>query len=259
MTQDANHLIWIDMEMTGLAPDRDRIIEVALVITDGNLATASVPYSNANKTTTKGIDFDVTQTLHAGALGDFEASISWTYIMEFRKLLEDGTRLDYVGTSGPYVLSSATGTPRNRGSFTLSWNHNNVSVTGKINYVGSMALIDHQGVTLVDNGDGSFSTTGGEGTAWVVQGGVDGGPACGVYTPAGLPFHGCQSGSFTTIDIYAKLKLSEHAELNGSIRNLANTMAPFNPYTYGGFNYNPAWTQDGAVGRYFNVGGRYKF
>jgi len=226
---------------------------------DGNLATASVPYSNANKTTTKGIDFDVTQTLHAGALGDFEASISWTYIMEFRKLLEDGTRLDYVGTSGPYVLSSATGTPRNRGSFTLSWNHNNVSVTGKINYVGSMALIDHQGVTLVDNGDGSFSTTGGEGTAWVVQGGVDGGPACGVYTPAGLPFHGCQSGSFTTIDIYAKLKLSEHAELNGSIRNLANTMAPFNPYTYGGFNYNPAWTQDGAVGRYFNVGGRYKF
>jgi iron complex outermembrane receptor protein len=80
-----------------------------------------------------------------------------------------------------------------------------------------------------------------------------------VYTPAGLPFHGCQSGSFTTIDIFAKLKLSEHAELNGSIRNLANTMAPFNPYTYGGFNYNPAWTQDGAVGRYFNVGGRYRF
>jgi len=56
-----------------------------------------------------------------------------------------------------------------------------------------------------------------------------------------------------------KFKLSEHAQIHGSIRNLANTMAPFNPYTYGGFNYNPAWTQDGAVGRYFNVGGRYEF
>jgi oligoribonuclease len=37
MPQDANHLIWIDMEMTGLNPDIDRIIEVALVVTDGNL------------------------------------------------------------------------------------------------------------------------------------------------------------------------------------------------------------------------------
>jgi oligoribonuclease len=39
MPQDANHLIWIDMEMTGLRPEIDRIIEVALVITDGNLVT----------------------------------------------------------------------------------------------------------------------------------------------------------------------------------------------------------------------------
>jgi oligoribonuclease len=44
MAQDANHLIWIDMEMTGLVPERDRIIEVALVITDANLQTiASAP------------------------------------------------------------------------------------------------------------------------------------------------------------------------------------------------------------------------
>ncbi len=39
MPQDANHLIWIDMEMTGLRPEVDRIIEVALVVTDGNLTT----------------------------------------------------------------------------------------------------------------------------------------------------------------------------------------------------------------------------
>jgi oligoribonuclease len=39
MTQDKNNLIWIDMEMTGLNPDTDRIIEVALVITDSQLNT----------------------------------------------------------------------------------------------------------------------------------------------------------------------------------------------------------------------------
>jgi oligoribonuclease len=30
-------LIWLDMEMTGLDPDRERIIEMATIITDGNL------------------------------------------------------------------------------------------------------------------------------------------------------------------------------------------------------------------------------
>lgn len=31
------NLIWIDLEMTGLEPDRDRIIEIATVVTDANL------------------------------------------------------------------------------------------------------------------------------------------------------------------------------------------------------------------------------
>ena len=37
MTQDANALIWIDLEMTGLDPDRDRIIEIATIVTDSQL------------------------------------------------------------------------------------------------------------------------------------------------------------------------------------------------------------------------------
>ena len=36
MAQDSNNLIWIDMEMSGLSPDSDRIIEVALVVTDAS-------------------------------------------------------------------------------------------------------------------------------------------------------------------------------------------------------------------------------
>jgi oligoribonuclease len=41
MAQDQNNLIWIDMEMTGLSPDTDRIIEVALVVTDAQLNTVA--------------------------------------------------------------------------------------------------------------------------------------------------------------------------------------------------------------------------
>lgn len=37
MTQNALNLLWIDMEMSGLSPDEDRILEVAIVITDAEL------------------------------------------------------------------------------------------------------------------------------------------------------------------------------------------------------------------------------
>ncbi|HET9843663.1 MAG TPA: oligoribonuclease [Gammaproteobacteria bacterium] len=37
MTVNADHLIWIDLEMTGLDPDKDKIIEIATIVTDSQL------------------------------------------------------------------------------------------------------------------------------------------------------------------------------------------------------------------------------
>ena len=39
MLQNPNNLIWIDLEMTGLDPDRDVIIEIATIVTDADLNT----------------------------------------------------------------------------------------------------------------------------------------------------------------------------------------------------------------------------
>ena len=36
-TPDPSRLIWLDLEMTGLDPDRDRIIEIATIVTDEKL------------------------------------------------------------------------------------------------------------------------------------------------------------------------------------------------------------------------------
>ena len=38
LTVDDHNLVWIDLEMTGLVPETDRIIEIAVVVTDAQLA-----------------------------------------------------------------------------------------------------------------------------------------------------------------------------------------------------------------------------
>src|SRR5262245_39455918 len=44
MANDKTPLVWIDMEMSGLVPERDRILEVAMVVTDSELnAIAEAP------------------------------------------------------------------------------------------------------------------------------------------------------------------------------------------------------------------------
>ncbi|VFP86067.1 oligoribonuclease [Candidatus Erwinia haradaeae] len=41
MILNINNLIWIDLEMTGLNPDRDRILEIAILVTNSNLQVLS--------------------------------------------------------------------------------------------------------------------------------------------------------------------------------------------------------------------------
>ena len=38
MAHDKTPLVWVDMEMSGLVPERDRVLEVAMVVTDADLS-----------------------------------------------------------------------------------------------------------------------------------------------------------------------------------------------------------------------------
>jgi oligoribonuclease len=66
--KDSNALIWIDMEMTGLSPDTDRIIEVATIVTDSELnivAEGPVLAVHQSDAVLAGMD-DWNQRTHAG-------------------------------------------------------------------------------------------------------------------------------------------------------------------------------------------------
>ena len=70
--------------------------------------------------------------------------------------------------------------------------------------------------------------------------------------------NGCRLASFTTVDLTARWKPTAKLEISGSIQNLFDRVPPLDPLTYGAAGYNPL-DYSGAVGRYYNVGMKYKF
>jgi iron complex outermembrane receptor protein len=222
---------------------------------EGNLATISGPFTNLAKTTTDGLEVDARQGFDLADAGKLELRLLWTHVFSFKKTDASGTEFEYVGTHGPYSLSSAGGTPQDRGSLDATWSKESWSMTGRLNYIGAMSMIDHKNIDYGNDGSGVVGTETG-----VYQNVAPNAINCGVYYPDGhVPNGNCKIPYFITLDLFGKLSVNDHLDVTGSITNATNKHAPFDPYTYGGLNYNPAFNQEGAVGRFFNLGARYRF
>lgn len=214
---------------------------------DGQISAIFAPYINGGKTITHGFDTEVKQRMDLGDMGRLTATVNWNRIRRFARVI-DGLTYEYAGTHGPFVLSSAAGTPKNKLTFDLTWDYAQVSSTMRVNYVGSMRAIDHFGAPYSpDNSEG------------VAQ--PEGAKACGAYFPNGkaAPTADCRIPRFITVDVFGRWNVNKQLSVSASIANLFNKLAPWDPYTYGGTNYNPSYHQDGAVGRYFKVGAKYTF
>lgn len=220
---------------------------------DGLAPVAAVvaPYQNANKTTTQGFDIDARQRFNLGEAGRLSVGLTLTHVLKYnRKLDTVDQEYEFAGYHGPYVLSSAAGTPKTRATLEVALEKANWMVAGRWNFVSGMRAVDHGGAPYDKRIDEGNSHAGA---------GIDP-TSCSVFFPDGRPAPGgCRVSSFTTFDLFGRWNVSKNLTLTGSVLNVFDRLAPWDPYTYGGYNYNPTYHQSGAVGRFFQVGAKYAF
>jgi iron complex outermembrane receptor protein len=192
----------------------------------GPIIYYSTPYINASQSDTSGVDGELRTTLPLGAYGVLTTVTAVTYLIESNQIIE-GSEYHFAGTVGPTSLSGATGTPRTRGTFTLDWTLNALSVGATLNYRSHMYGVDPSN-----------------------------GPACLQLTD---PNPHCYVASFTYLDMYGQYKFSPRLQLTGTVTNVTNRLPPLNTATYGGTNYNPSLDQAGAVGTFFELAVNYHF
>ena len=195
-------------------------------------------YINAQELKTTGVDLDLQAHFDLGNGMQYVSGLSGTQIFQWKLTLADGTTQTYVGTQGPYNLSSGAGTPRTRASWSNTLLAGPLTVTGTLNFSsGYREIAADVGVLGLSNGD------------------------CLSTTPAGTNFPAsCRVGAFYDFDLTASYSFNDRLSATGAIMNAFDRKPPFDPANYAGAaaNYNPTWSQAGVVGRFFNLGVKLK-
>jgi iron complex outermembrane receptor protein len=198
------------------------------------------PYINASSLKTNGFDVNI----HFGTdLWDgvhWSSNLEYTQIMAYQYSPTPGTTYSYVGTQAPYIISSGAGTPRDKGSWANTFSIDPVTVTGTLYYTDGYAE------TGVDQDGPTPPSTRGEICS------IDGG-LYGVGTPKF-----CHVNSFWDFDLNARWHVSDSVDLFGDVRNVFDTKPPLDAANYATVNYNPTYTQDGIVGRFYSIGVSFK-
>lgn len=196
-------------------------------------------YLNANELKTTGVDLDVQARFTFASSWQYISELTGTQIFQWKIQFADGSTQSYVGTQGPYNLSSGAGTPRSRASWA------NTLVAGPLTVTGTLYYTSGYKETAADVG---------------VLGLYDG--DCLSTTPDGLNFpSSCHVGAFYDFDLTGSYAFNDHFSLTASVMNAFDRKPPFDPANYAGagINYNPTWSQAGLVGRFYNLGVKLKF
>jgi iron complex outermembrane receptor protein len=201
-------------------------------------------FANLNSQLTEGYDF--------GAIGRFDlpygvkytTSVDGNYTIRLDLTSADPNNpgqaitQHYAGTIGPYNAVSASGTPRLRLNWQNTVSKGPLTLSATVYYTDGYVLRADDVDTNAQSTcyDSSINTTYLDGT--IVQ---------------------CKVKAFWDVDAHASYDVNKHIQLYLDVMNLFDRAPPYDPTTYGGNNYNPAWANAGIYGRAFKVGARVNF
>ena len=227
----------INQETTASAIAGGRVSRDPSTITNtpgdpGAITAVLTGYINSASTTVRGLDFDGRQIVDLpSGYGKLIFDAKWTHLFKFQRTEKDGTTFDFAGTHGNCDTSNCAGTPADKVNLAATWEMGQLRIATLVNYRGKL-----KNTYFKNDPDGCAS----------------------VFANGNDAPNGCTLGSFTTVDLNARYKVTPKTEIYGGIRNLFDKIPPTDPLTYGASGYNPT-DYSGAVGRYFNVGIRQQF
>jgi iron complex outermembrane receptor protein len=216
------------------------------------LATVEYGFINANSAKSTGIDFDLEGSFHLTPKIKWITSFEANYIIELSTTI-NGVKQVYQDSLGPYQTTSASGTPRWRGSWQNTLEFGPASLTATAYYTAGYS----EGAA--DDGNTP------NGQVCATTGGSYGSFARFLDNPNPLTgassatIANCRVKHFVDVDLTGSVKIAPHFTLYGNVLNLFNAAAPYDASTYGGSNYNPAWANAGLIGRYFRFGAKVDF
>jgi len=202
----------------------------------------NAPYVNAASVKTSGIDFGANANLRITDDIRLISRVDVTGILKYNQDNGDGVIRKFVGTLGPYELSSGAGTPKWRGNWQNTLSFGPVSLTATTYYVSKIKSV---------SADQQASDEGADIRSCDGPGGGN-----NLYG-TGADF--CSIKRFIYADLNLAINVDENFTLTGFVGNFTNEKAPLAPASYSGTNYLPTWHYAGVIGRTFRVGANFKF
>lgn len=190
-------------------------------------------YINGQWLKTTGLDLDL-QAHFAFSNGiRYISELQGTQIFQWKEDI-GGQIQTYVGTQGPYGLSSGAGTPRTRANWANTVEYGPFSVTATVYFTSH----------LYESAEDQTGT-----------------PFCADALAAnGGPLaNNCTMSSFTYGNLVGSYKFNDHITFTASVDNVTDKKPPVDPLNYAANLYNPTYSYAGIVGRFWNVGVKVKF
>ncbi len=185
---------------------------------------------NSDTIKSEGIDFGANGRFALGPI-NWTTNLDASLILELSTTFQDGTKEKYVDTLGNFNLTAGNGTFRWKGNWQNTFEYNDISLTGTVNYTSGYDL------SAMDQGNDYRD--------------------CGLAPdPA---YTGCRVKSYITVDSNVSFRINDKFTFYVNALNVFDRRPPLDPVTYGAHLYNAVQGGNGIYGRAYRAGARFSF